>query len=134
VWENLLNMYRRFDTVEIGGARLRAQFHGHAVEGITDDEGYYHLEIPLTEALPEEIVWHEIAFDLVDYPGQPADDEPSVSTTGLAAIPPSQAQFGVISDIDDTVMKTNAVNVLKMARNVFLQNAHTRLPFEGVAA
>jgi phosphatidate phosphatase APP1 len=49
-------------------------------------------------------------------------------------VPPSTAHFGIISDIDDTVVKTDVANVLSMARLVLLTNAHTRLPFDGVAA
>ena len=40
----------------------------------------------------------------------------------------------MISDIDDTVLQSDATHLLRMARNVFLGNAHTRLPFPGVAA
>jgi phosphatidate phosphatase APP1 len=46
---------------------------------------------------------------------------------------PPTAKFGVISDIDDTVVRTQATDMLQMARIVFLNNARTRLPFEGVA-
>lgn len=49
-------------------------------------------------------------------------------------IPPYDAEYGIISDIDDTVVYTSATNVLAMARTVFLNNAHTRLPFAGVTA
>jgi phosphatidate phosphatase APP1 len=48
--------------------------------------------------------------------------------------PPATVRFGVISDIDDTVVQTDATHLLRMARNVFLANARTRLPFKGVAA
>ena len=47
---------------------------------------------------------------------------------------PHGAGFGVISDLDDTVVRSNATNVLKMAWIVVRNNAHTRLPFEGVGA
>jgi len=40
----------------------------------------------------------------------------------------------VISDLDDTVVRSSATNVLKMSWIVVRNNAHTRLPFEGVAA
>jgi phosphatidate phosphatase APP1 len=49
-------------------------------------------------------------------------------------VPPPDSEFGVISDIDDTVMKTDVINLLAMARNTFLMNSRTRLPFAGVAA
>jgi phosphatidate phosphatase APP1 len=40
----------------------------------------------------------------------------------------------VISDLDDTVVRSSATNVLKMTWIVVRNNAHTRLPFEGVGA
>lgn len=49
-------------------------------------------------------------------------------------MPPSTARFGVISDIDDTVLWTNVTNKLNMLRMLARSNAHTRKPFKGVAA
>jgi phosphatidate phosphatase APP1 len=49
-------------------------------------------------------------------------------------MPPKEAEFGIISDIDDTVIESFATNRLKMAQTVFLKNSHSRVPFEGVAA
>ena len=48
-------------------------------------------------------------------------------------VPPPEAEFGVISDLDDTVFETSATNVLKMLARTLLSNAHSRLPFMGVA-
>jgi phosphatidate phosphatase APP1 len=58
-------------------------------------------------------------------------------TEGCVLVPPSKQRdgaFGVVSDLDDTVVRTEATNLLRMARMVLFSNAHTRLPFEGVAA
>ena len=49
-------------------------------------------------------------------------------------VSPPFSQFGVISDIDDTVLVTGATSMLQTARLTFLGNAYTRLPFAGVAA
>ncbi|MBD0260917.1 MAG: DUF2183 domain-containing protein, partial [Cytophagales bacterium] len=49
-------------------------------------------------------------------------------------IPPAASQFGVISDVDDTILVSGVTNLLRMARLAFLNNARTRLPFAGVAA
>jgi phosphatidate phosphatase APP1 len=62
-----------------------------------------------------------------------ADDEP-VRATGHVLVPPPKSEFGIISDVDDTVVRTGATDPLTMARIVVLNNPHTRLPFEGVAA
>jgi phosphatidate phosphatase APP1 len=49
-------------------------------------------------------------------------------------VPNSKAHFGVVSDIDDTVLQTDAKSPFKLLKHLLLDNARTRLPFEGVAA
>ena len=59
---------------------------------------------------------------------------PPVRAEASILIPPADAQFGVISDIDDTVLQTGATSLRSLAKQVLFGNAYTRLPFEGVAA
>ena len=64
-------------------------------------------------------------------------DPPSatpVRATGTVLVPPESAGFGVVSDLDDTVIETNVQSLLRMARTVFLGNARTRVPFPGVSS
>jgi phosphatidate phosphatase APP1 len=51
----------------------------------------------------------------------------------VTALLPPRAEFGVISDVDDTVLVSEVRNLVRMARLTFLNNARTRLPFPGVA-
>lgn len=76
-------------------------------------------------------LWREVAVELLA--PQCADGSPVTATCNVL-VPPPSARFGVISDIDDTVIHTDVGHFLKMARTVFLGNARLRLPFEGVAA
>lgn len=136
IWRNMLNMFRRYNSDEIPGARLRAQFGDLAQEVVADKEGYFEMVFRPQALPPSEDMWHEIAIELVDYPGKaknPAEPQ-TVQAIGRVIVPPPDAEFGVISDIDDTVLRTDVVNLLAMARNTFLKNARTRLPFEGAAA
>ena len=73
------------------------------------------------------VLWHPVELELVDPPGR-------ARGTGAVLVPSPDAEFGVISDIDDTVVETGVTKRLAMARTVFLGNARTRLPFKGVAA
>ena len=59
---------------------------------------------------------------------------PDLDVTAVAhvLVPSPDAAFGVISDIDDTIVHTNATSLLGMARSI-IRNAASRLPFEGVA-
>lgn len=129
-WKNLVNMYRRFESDEVPGARLLARFQGVEQEVVADNEGYFNLEIAPTHALTAN-PWQEIALELL----QPTRrDGQKVFSTGRALVPPSSARYAVISDIDDTVVWTNVTNKLKMVLIVALLNERTRMPFKGVAS
>jgi phosphatidate phosphatase APP1 len=49
-------------------------------------------------------------------------------------VPREDASFGVVSDIDDTVVYSHVMRKVRMLLTVAFSNAHTRKPFEGVAA
>jgi phosphatidate phosphatase APP1 len=49
-------------------------------------------------------------------------------------VPSPAARFGVVSDIDDTVIQTDVARLLTMVADVAFGSAHTRAPFPGVAA
>ncbi len=133
IWLNLLNMYKRYDSHEIPRARVRAQVGSIVHEVKTDGDGFFDLHLPTPAAFTSDHLWHDIPLEVIRYPGKRQPKE-AIRATGQVLLPPPGAEFGVISDIDDTVVHTDATNLLKMARNVFLNNARTRLPFEGVAA
>jgi phosphatidate phosphatase APP1 len=130
-WQNLGNMYRRFASDEIAGARLRARFGGETVETETDGEGYFALRFAPRAPLPADTDWHAIELELLD-PRLPKQGP--VRATGQVLVPPPDAAFGVISDIDDTIIHTAVTDLLMMARIVLLNSAQTRAPFPGVAA
>lgn len=129
LWQNAVNMFLRFESDEIPGARVRVEFQGEQYEVVTDNEGFFELWMEPKERLPAGQLWHEVKLELLE----PAGHE-GVTATGQILVPPASAHFGVISDIDDTVIQTDVTQVIKMVRNVFLSNARTRLPFKGVAA
>jgi phosphatidate phosphatase APP1 len=123
LWRNVLNTYRRFQSDEVAGAKVRASFRDAVAETVTDDEG--HFQVRLEPHLPAagQPLWREVNLELPD------------SATGTLAhvvVPPPDAAFGIISDIDDTIVVTNATSLLGMARSV-IRNAASRMPFEGVA-
>src|SRR5690606_15752156 len=135
-WLNLLNMYKRYQSHEIPGARLQARFGDLVREVTADNEGFFELEFSGFTLPESEDSWYDVELELVDYPGKdqnPAEPQ-EVKATGKVIVPPPDAEFGIISDVDDTVLRTDVVNLTAMARNTFLMNSRTRLPFEGAAA
>jgi phosphatidate phosphatase APP1 len=128
-WRNLINMYKRFETDEVPDVRIRARFQGSESGGVTDEEGYFSFALQPAGRLDAH-QWQEVELELLD---PPALEEHSVRATARVLVPPATARFGIISDIDDTVISSNVGNKLKMILTVLLSNAHTRKPFEGVA-
>jgi phosphatidate phosphatase APP1 len=129
-WDNLRNMGRRFASDEVPGARVWASFGELEAETVADVEGFFDVRFELPEPLTGPAGWHPVELELL-YPESPG--EGPVCSTGWVLVP-NGARFGIISDIDDTVVRSSATNALKMAWIVLLNNAHTRLPFEGVTA
>jgi phosphatidate phosphatase APP1 len=132
LWDNLLNTYKRMDSDEIPFARLIVRSEGVQTEIEADEEGQFEVWLDFDEPLPEDRRWQPMTFELIG-PESPEQDE-IVRAEGKAFIPPPDADYGVISDIDDTVIEMDVDDLLRAARTVFLGNAHTRLPFPGVAA
>ena len=131
VWENILAMYKRFQSVEIPGVRVRARFLNAEKEALTDEEGYFDIAFELQEAPPANRLWHQVDLQLLD---EVVESQGPVHATEQVLVPPQECDFGVISDVDDTVIETHATSLFKMAKITFLNNARTRLPFKGVAA
>ena len=124
---NLINMYKRFETDEVPGARIHARFQEIESEATTDNEGYFSFEIQPSRHLDAQ--WQRVELQLLD----PALKGDPVRATAQVLVPSATARFGIISDIDDTVISTNVSNKLKMFLTVILSSEHTRKPFEGVA-
>jgi phosphatidate phosphatase APP1 len=131
IWTNLVNMYRRFESDEIPFAKVQARFQGEERTVEADIEGFFEIWIEPKTPPPEGKLWHTVELSLAE---PQREGYPPVRAEGQVLIPPGNAEFGVISDIDDTVVYTDAAHLLHMARTVFLGNARTRLPFKGVAA
>ena len=130
ILNNLVNMYKRFESDEVPGAVLKATIGNEVHEVTTDNEGYFVLDIHPKEPIIEESLWHKISLELLD---APIPHEKGIETHAEVMIPPPDAEYGIISDIDDTIVKTGATDLLAMSRATFLHNARTRLPFAGVS-
>ena len=134
-WRNFRGMVRRFNSREVAGAELVAQLPDgsqHLVS--TDDEGYFTLIIE-PKALPEPVshLWYPIPVRLAKLPAPFPQPTLALQSKATVLVPPPTAEFGIISDLDDTVFETSATNVLKMLARTLFSNAHSRLPFLGVA-
>ena len=131
-WENFKNAYKRFESDEMPFATVKVSFRGAEKTLEADGEGYFEgwLEPP-TALLDEHTYLQDFTVELI----APIRERQVETVFGGAAIVPGPgAEFGVISDMDDTVLQTGATSIRSMAKKVLFGNAKTRLPFEGVNA
>ena len=129
-WRNLLDSLRRLKSEPLPHARVQARLASttHALQA--DAEGFVHQWVTLPEALAPG-AWHPVTFALQE--PNPTGAADARGTAGVL-VPPSTARFGIVSDMDDTVLQSEVSSFLNAARMVLLENARTRLPFPGVAA
>ena len=123
-WDNLLDTYRRFESDEVPGAPLRLRYRATEVELRSDHEGYWHAAFDAPGPM-SDLLWDNAAASLAD--GSLLTAQPVLQVG-------PRARFGVISDIDDTILQSSITDWKTAAQLTFLHNARTRKPLAGVAA
>lgn len=123
-WRNLHAALRRLQSDEVPAARIIAAMDGDETEALTDREGYFRARLR-PASLPRDTDWHRIRLRLAE--------DPAIHSDGWVLTPGPAARIGVISDLDDTVIRSEIGSLFRMVRGVLLRNARTRLPFPGVA-
>lgn len=91
----------------------------------TDDYGYFSDWVEPNQALKPG--WHQVEYSINE------GDSEICRVLGEFLIVGDKAEFGTISDIDDTILVSHATRLFKKLRLILTKNAKTRLPFEGVA-
>ena len=115
----------QFATDELPGVPLRVGVGDAVAETETDREGYFRIELrPSTVGEPWEPGWVELR---AAYRGL----EPGFRTPTRVRVPGPGARFGVISDVDDTIVETGVQRVGEMLLQTFAGSALTRTPFDG---
>lgn len=132
-WNNLMAMYRRFFTDEIPYATVRARHGGRTLVTQTDWEGFFEFQWQPDLPLDSSRLWHEVSLE-VEIADRVSREQSTATAVGRVMVPPRTSAFGVISDIDDTILETYATDLMRTLRVTLLNNARTRLPLPGVAA
>lgn len=126
---NLLESFKRFETDEVADAIIRLKINGKSIETETDEEGYFTFDTSWSSSLRAEgSCWIKVEVEM----GKP--ETPLLKKEGEIFVPSADAQYGIITDMDDTILQTHVTSLfrLKMLYSTFLQDAHQRLPMEGM--
>lgn len=128
VWDDLVDLYRRVNSAEIPFARLRVHAGGQNRDVTCDEEGFFEL----SQVLPE----NQAALDHLDLEWlPPAGMDGAEATMAVPLLPfAAPARFGVISDIDDTLLVTHVQNLIGVARSLVSGRPEQRPRFPGAPA
>ncbi|MEM9144027.1 MAG: phosphatase domain-containing protein [Bacteroidota bacterium] len=133
----LWNTWKRFETDEIKYNPLTIQLpNATTVSAKTNGDGYYRIDEAASDlsSMTDSEGWLEYT---ISYSGSALGREISNENrfSGEMLIPAQTADFGVISDIDDTILHTGVVSSLKwrVVLNTVFTRAVTRKPLEGMA-
>jgi phosphatidate phosphatase APP1 len=131
LWRNLVNTYKRIDSDPLPRARVHVRLGDHEREVVADEEGFFRQWLDIVPPLDGDDHWREAEVRL-EAPVREGD--PKIAGTAPIRVATGAETFGVISDLDDTVIQSRITSFLQAVRTVMLGNARTRLPFPGVAA
>jgi phosphatidate phosphatase APP1 len=126
---HLKNTYKRYESDEIPGIKLTATFAGQEVEVETDEEGYFDLEFRTDQAIDYATTGNKIRLKLQER----KTDGDVLEAEGFVYAPGKDVEFGIISDIDDTVLVSNVTHFLGRLKLMLMKNATERSPFPGIA-
>ena len=129
--KNLFETFKRIETDEIPGAKVKFDFLNSTTNVVADKEGYFEIVTDhFSKNIPSGI--HSGKIELLE----PNVPEETLSVECAVLFPDISAKYGIISDVDDTVLQTHMTSrmMLKMMYVSFLKGAHQRLPMEGMKA
>ncbi len=118
-----------FLTRELPGVRLRVTLAGTSATTVSDDDGYFkvHLEVdPQALTIP----WTRGTVELDgDYRGVTGSQAVEIEVR----VPSPTATYGIVSDIDDTILETGVQRARRMVIQTLTGSALTRTSFPGAA-
>lgn len=120
---NFRNIMRRLFSREVGGVKVTAILDGQTATATSDLDGFFTLYFKPDAPLPGG--WHDATVSI--------DGREGATSRARVQIV-DRARFGIISDLDDTVIQSDVTSVPRMLSTVLTGNARTRSPFAGVGA
>lgn len=125
---HIVRSFKRFETDEIEGANVQVKWQGGETTLISDKEGYVYLnEVHNLELNHHKTIWLPVTYSLVD------KGKSIFSITTSLMKPSPQSEYGVISDMDETIIQTGLDSTFrwKVIVNTFATDSEERLPLLG---
>lgn len=127
-WTNLIRNLKEISVKEVAGVKIQLTLNGKRVNMVSDAEGMFQAATPLFAPLPQGLL--SLKAELA--PGQNYKAE--AVTAQLVIQGQHDSSLAVISDIDDTIKKSDVSNKLAAAKKLLLGNPYKAEAIPGTAA
>lgn len=126
MWTNIANIGRRFWVKGIEGEKGFFKVLGRKIEFITDSKGFFEINYHFKDAVFLENQWYDY---YLDFPGL---DLKYYQKDGVLN-PFLNADYCVVSDIDDTVLQSDVKNKFKLILKAVVNNAFSKKMVRGTS-
>lgn len=120
--ETFRQTVRRFTALAMPEIKVKATIAGQTAHFLSDADGYVDVSMEIGDVSPG---WH--VMDLSARAGKK-----KIRATGRVLAPDPAAGVAVISDIDDTILKTGLTQGWTAARRTFFRDVSGRRPVKGM--
>jgi len=128
--KNMLAMLSRYMSKALPGREVVVECLEQHFTLKTDQEGYFEATLELEGQVTVK-GWTPVSYHLRENKVGKNTVPPA---EGEIYFPEANQEFGIVSDVDDTIIVSKASKALQKLNLILFKNAKTRLPFTGVAA
>lgn len=128
--KNIRAMISRYVSSPIPDIRVEVNLFGHDKVMVTDSNGYFETTFKFKQPL-YKTGWHPVRYKVLD---KIVEEQEELEIEDEVYIHHEDSSYGIISDVDDTILISHATQVFRKLRLILTKNSKTRLPFTGVAA
>ncbi len=112
----------RWVVLDMPGVEVTFSLAGQSVTATSNADGFVIAKVPVGDLSPG---WHTVQMSAME-------GEREVAAQARVLLPDSASQVAVISDLDDTVLRTGMTEGLKAVQRTLLRDAHGRKPVPGM--
>jgi len=128
-FKNLVKTSRRFVLNEAEKVWVRVELGQRVREVQTSEDGAFEAIFEDLQDLPLGLHAARVSLSSRNLKAYQA----GLGTGNFILHSPDSNRLGIISDIDDTILRTNATSKVQMLKTIFLSNYKTQLPVSGMS-
>lgn len=127
IWNNFKTLYSLFNVDTLANIELCLEWNDNSYFSVSEFDGFFKFEIDIESIDLELCGWQEFTIKIMNKPNIPAQ-----KYSGQMFIPVDNS-MSIISDIDDTIVKSYSTKTYKKLMELMSKNANQRTTFDYIS-